>query len=398
MRSNPTPRRSRALLAGGAGALALSMALAGCASAGDATVAADDDGPIVIGMSAPIAAAIGAFGQPAVDGAQLAVDEINAAGGIDGRDLELVVEDNACNATDGQTAVESLIEQDVVAIIGGLCSDATLPALTVVQRSEIPLLVDLASNPSITAEAGVGGNEWVFRWAPSDDITAQTAVEYLDSLGGYDEIAVIADDGAFGQGGAEAIEAKADELGITVLSTDLVNLETPDFSSVVARVSQSEPDAVVVWLNASATIGSFYEAYAASDLKSVPLAGQLDMTQSAIADNELFGYNSASYSASIESEGNSAYLAAWEGAGFDVANAYVGWDGYQSVQILASVLEDAPGIDPASIKDTLTGYTYGPMIVGGEEITFDDHNQAYPNLVIEQFTGSDVEPVTFEGN
>jgi branched-chain amino acid transport system substrate-binding protein len=384
-------RRAPAIVGATFAIAATVVALAGC-SAAEPT--ATEPETITIGLSQPTAAAVGAFGVAAVNGAQLAVDEINEAGGIDGKQIELLVEDNACNATDGATAAEKLIEDGAIALIGALCSDATLPVLSIAERSEVPLLVDLASNPAITEETGEDGNNWVFRWAPSDSVTAATAIDSLASLGGFETIAVIADDGSFGQGGAEAIEAAAGENGIEVLSTDLVNLDSPDYSSIIARVALAQPDAVVLWLNSSTTIASFYEAYATSSLKDVPLAGQLDMTQPAIAANGLSGYNSASYSADVDTEENVAYLAAWEAAGYDLANAYVGWDGYQSIQILAAAIADAEELTSTGIRDALKGLTYSPMIIGGS-ISFDEKNQAHPSVVIEKFTGADVEATVF---
>jgi ABC-type branched-subunit amino acid transport system substrate-binding protein len=141
--------------------------------------------PIGIGLFQPLAAAIGGFGWPAVNGARLAVDQINAGGGINGRMLELLVQDNGCTTTDGANAVQKLLSEDrrPVALIGGLCSDSTLAALPIAERNQIPLLVDLASNPSITEQSGIGGNQWAFHWAPNDIITAQAAIEFLVKLG-----------------------------------------------------------------------------------------------------------------------------------------------------------------------------------------------------------------------
>jgi branched-chain amino acid transport system substrate-binding protein len=388
-----TPRRRQRAVAGVGLTVIAALALAGCAG-GSTVGASDEPETITIGLSQPTAAAVGAFGQPAVDGAQLAVDELNAAGGIDGKQIELLVEDNGCNATDGASAAEKLIEDGAIAIIGGLCSDATLPVLSIAERSEVPLLVDLASNPAITESTGPDGNNWVFRWGASDDVTATTAVQSLVELGGYDSIAVIADDGAFGQGGAEAISAAAEENDIEVLSTDLVNLDAPDYAPIIARIAGEQPDAVVLWLNSATTVGSFFEAYAASSLKDVTLAGQLDMTQPAIAANGLHGYNSALYSADVDTAENVAYLKAWEDAGFDVANAYVGWDGYQSVQILAAAIAEADELTPTGVRDALAALEYSPLILGGT-LTFDDHNQGHPSTVIEKFNGADVEATVF---
>lgn len=351
--------------------------------------------PITIGLFQPVAAAIGGMGLPAVDGAQLAVNEINAAGGINDRMLELVVQDNACSSTDGANAVQALLSGDPrpVALIGGLCSDPTLAALPIAQRNEIPLLVDLASNPSITDQAGVGGNEWVFHWAPNDVMTAQSAVDFLVQLGTIESIAIVASDDSFGRGGLDALTEAAQANSLTVVSSDAVNLASVDFAPIIARVKASEPDAVALWMNAGPMVGSFYEQYGGAGMAGIPLVGQLDLNQPAIAEFDLSGFNSAAYDFNIDTPENAAFTAAWTAAGHDASTSYVGWDGYQSVLILAAAMREAATLDPHGIRDALDSLHYTPTIVGGT-ITFDDNNQASDNIVVSKFQGGAIESVT----
>ncbi|MFF5179781.1 ABC transporter substrate-binding protein [Micromonospora sp. NPDC000316] len=379
-----TSRSGRLRLGGAAAASVLLLAIAAC---GGSDSDASSDGPIRIGLFTPLAAAVGGFGQPAADGAKLAVSEINAAGGIDGRQVELAVQDNGCTSTNGASAVESLLGDDPVAIIGGLCSDSTLAALPLVERAGVPLLIDLASNPEITKQAGEDGNKWIFRWGPNDDVTAVSAVTNLAQLGTVRTIALVTSDDSFGQGGRTAITDAAKNAGITIVSDDAMNLNDPDFAAVVARIGTKKPDAVVLWLNSGSQVANFYQQYGAAGLQSVPIAGQLDMAQLSSSTKALKGYNSAAYSASVDTPQNQAYLKAWEANGGTTANAYVGWDGYQSVQILAAALRAADEISPKGVREALKNLTYSPTIVGGT-IKFDQNHQAHDKIVVEEFSES----------
>jgi branched-chain amino acid transport system substrate-binding protein len=350
---------------------------------------------ITIGLFLPLGAAVGGFGLSAVDGAELAVEQINAAGGIDGHSLELLVQDNGCNTSDGANAVQKLLSEEPkpVALIGGLCSDSTLAALPIAKRHRIPLLVDLASNPSITEQSGIGGNEWAFHWAPNDTMTAQSAIDFLIQLGSIRSIAVIASDDSFGRGGLAALTKAAQAAGISVVSSDAVNLASADFAPIIARAKTHQPDALALWINAGPAVASFYEQYGSAGMAGIPLVGQLDQNQPAIAEYGLIGYNSAAYDFRIDTPENRAFTAAWLAAGHDVSSSYVGWDGYQSVLILAAAIGQAATLDAAGIRDALETLIYTPSIVGGT-ISFDDHHQAYDNVVVSAFNGAVVESVT----
>src|SRR5690606_31592179 len=112
-------------LAAAVGAIVLA---AGCSSgltADGGGEAGSGDGPIKLGMLAPFSGSESAFGDYMKNGAQLAVDEINADGGIDGRQVELIVEDDACDATTAVAGANKLVTSGVVASVGGYCSGAT---------------------------------------------------------------------------------------------------------------------------------------------------------------------------------------------------------------------------------------------------------------------------------
>ena len=125
--------------------------------------------PIVIGVSTPQTGVAAVASEWEMWGVNLAVEEINAAGGLlGGRKLELMVLDNKCNPSEAVNVANKLVEAKVVAIEGAHCSSAHLASMKIVADAKIPMITGIASNPQITALAGPGRNEYSFRISPSD--------------------------------------------------------------------------------------------------------------------------------------------------------------------------------------------------------------------------------------
>jgi branched-chain amino acid transport system substrate-binding protein len=370
------------LLAAGA------LGVAACGSSSDDSSSSDGDatGPIAVGFTTPLAASVGGLGAPAAEGLKIAAKEINARGGVKGRQLKLDIQDNSCTASGGVTAVQKLLsaKPQPVAVLGGFCSDSTLAAAPIVQRAQVPLLVDGASNPKITEQAGAGGNPWVFRWVPNDNQTASATIGNLAKTPGIKKIAIVADNLAYGRGGSDALAAAAKAKGLQVLSKDLVDLNSPDFASIIARLQNEKPDAVALWLTQAKT---FYDQYGQSGLRRVPLAGQIDLTQKAIKRYNLTGFNTYQYSPGTDTPENKAFLTKWKAAGQDVSVAYIGFMGYEGLLVLADALQKADDVSPSGVKDALTKLDYGPTLNGGR-IRFDDHHQAFDNIATIAFSGT----------
>ena len=107
--------------------------------------------PIVVGLTTPVTGGAASFALPERQGVEMAVDEINKAGGVLGRPIRLVVADNRCNPTEGVQTANRLINEDkAVVLLGAFCSSVSLAIMPVVRRSEVPLVIDVSTAPSIT--------------------------------------------------------------------------------------------------------------------------------------------------------------------------------------------------------------------------------------------------------
>ncbi len=156
--------------------IGLSLLLTGCG-----LVSSNE--PIKIGAIAALTGDAAGYGQMAQNVTNLFQEEINAAGGINGRRLEIIWEDDKCNPGDASKAVQKLINMDKVSIIlGSVCSGATLGAAPITERNEVILMANLASSPEIT-KAG----DFVFRTFPSDSsqgkIIGEEANKHFKKIG-----------------------------------------------------------------------------------------------------------------------------------------------------------------------------------------------------------------------
>jgi ABC-type branched-subunit amino acid transport system substrate-binding protein len=119
---------------------------------------------IKIGVPAPLSGSSANAGTDIVNGAKLAAARINAAGGVLGKQIELVPEGDACDAQTAVQAAQKLVDAGVVAVAGGYCSSAALPESTTFHRAEIPYVLDASTNPQLT-EMGYARGAAHFRGA-----------------------------------------------------------------------------------------------------------------------------------------------------------------------------------------------------------------------------------------
>ncbi|MBM7830214.1 branched-chain amino acid transport system substrate-binding protein [Agromyces cerinus] len=235
-----TRRRKRLLhVAAAAGVLALT---AGCSSglAGGGSESAAD-GPIKIGMLAPFSGSESAFGEYMQNGAQLAVNEINADGGVLGRDLELLVEDDACDATTAVSGANKLVTDGIVASVGGYCSGATLPTLPIFDEAGIPMVIPAANSNELVDQSLPG----VFLINGTGDQQAQAAVTYAKQIGATN-VAVVDDATSYSADLAGAFTEQATAAGLDVVVSETITPGENDYSAVATTLATEKP-ALVYW-------------------------------------------------------------------------------------------------------------------------------------------------------
>src|SRR5882757_11191450 len=167
------------------------IALAAAVLAGLAIAAPARAQSIVIGVSTPSTGPAAVASEWERWGIELAVEEINGAGGLLGRKIEVMVLDNKCNPSEGVNVANKLVEAKVVAIEGAHCSSAHLASMKIIADAKIPMITGIASNPQITDLAGPGRNEYSFRISPSDSAMMDALGIYLGAKKLFKTVAII---------------------------------------------------------------------------------------------------------------------------------------------------------------------------------------------------------------
>jgi branched-chain amino acid transport system substrate-binding protein len=201
--------------------------------------------PIKIGVVLSDSGSAEPLGQPERKAIQLFVDELNAAGGIDGHPVEVIIKDDQSDPNVALDATVELIEQeDVVAVIGTSTTGATLSMKQEATNQEIPQ-VCMAAGVIITEE----DIEWIFRTPPTSNEAGGNALAYISDVLGLSRIALLYDTNAFGTDGKNTIEALAPEYGLEVVAS--VGYQTDDtaeaMDTYLTNIQASDPEIVVVW-------------------------------------------------------------------------------------------------------------------------------------------------------
>ncbi|MFI8089694.1 branched-chain amino acid ABC transporter substrate-binding protein [Streptomyces sp. NPDC086080] len=223
-----------------AAAMALGLTLAACGgSLTEDGSGKDDSGPIKLGMLTPLTGSSAAIGPYMKGGAQLAVDEINAEGGIDGRKLTLTVEDEACDPKTAAAGAAKLVSAGVSVSVGGYCSSATLPTLSIFDKAHIPMIIPAANSADLLAEQ----RRNVFLINGTGIQQAKAAADFIKAEKSK-SVALVDDNTSYSTDIAKRTEAELGLLDIKVADMQSVTAGESDYSGAVNAVLDSKADFV----------------------------------------------------------------------------------------------------------------------------------------------------------
>ncbi len=237
--SRPTTRARTAALAA-----VLALALAGCSESADSggdAAATDESGPITIGAVLDITGAGASLGVPERQTLELLAGQLAAEGGIDGREVELIIEDNQSTEDGAAQAMNKLVNQDQVDIVLG--ASRTGPSLAmrpIAEQSQVPM-ISLAANAAI-----VDGSEWVFKSAQNDRVVIERMIEYMADQG-WTTIGLARDASGFGEGVQEIFDEVGKDAGISVVAVERFAPDATDFTAQMVNLRNAAADVNVIW-------------------------------------------------------------------------------------------------------------------------------------------------------
>ncbi len=198
---------------------------------------------IKLGVAGAHSGDLASYGLPSVKAAELVVKEINARGGILGKKVVLLIEDDACKPELGSNVATKLISEGVDVVMGHICSGSTKAALAIYKDANIICMSPSATNPPLTQS---GDYPNFYRTIASDDAQAKLEVDYALDVLKVKKIAVIHDKGDYGKGLAEFAKKYIEDSGKgKVVLFEGVTPGAVDYSAVVQKIKRSKAEAVI---------------------------------------------------------------------------------------------------------------------------------------------------------
>jgi branched-chain amino acid transport system substrate-binding protein len=201
-----------------------------------------DTGDVVVGFYGSLTGDGASFGQSSKDGAEMAVEEVNASGGVlEGRKIRLLIEDDQSKPEEASNAVTKLITQDkVIAVIGEVASRRTLAAAPVAQKYQIPMITPASTNEKVT-EVG----DYIFRVCFIDPFQGEVIAKFAYTDLKARRVAILKDiQQDYSVGLADAVTRTFTAMGGQVLDTVSYSSGDSDFKAALTKIRSTEPDAV----------------------------------------------------------------------------------------------------------------------------------------------------------
>ncbi|XKG37876.1 branched-chain amino acid ABC transporter substrate-binding protein [Marinobacter sp.] len=194
---------------------------------------------IKVGIAGPKTGPVAQYGDMQFSGARMAIERINADGGVMGVKLDAVEVDDVCDPKQAVTVANRLVNEGVRFVVGHLCSSSTQPASDIYEDEGILMITPASTSPEITTR----GYELVFRTIGLDSMQGPVAGKYLASLN-PGSVAVIHDKQQYGEGIATAVRDTLKEAGVEVPMFEGITAGDKDFSSLVTKLKEADVDYV----------------------------------------------------------------------------------------------------------------------------------------------------------
>lgn len=376
-------------------ALAFSL-MAGTALAADT---------IKIGVNEPLTGAFAASGTYVVNGAKIAADEINAKGGVLGKKIELVIEDNKSNPTEAAAVAEKLITSDKVPVMmGAWGSSLTLATMPKLEEYSVPMLVETSSSGKITTS----GNPFIFRISPPSAVEAE-AFEPIAKKLGLKKVDFLVINNDWGRGAAADFSKMLKANGVEVGLVETMDQSAQDMSAQLAKLKASDADTIMV-TSAVDQLTLLFKQMAALGLKKriITTGGSQNPDQiiaqaGTAADGTMHLTTFLPWfpDKTPNPQATAYFLAEWKKRGFDFAGATESFRGYDGIRTVAAAIAAGGGTDPASIQKGFWKVDFmglnGPIKFEKSGPAGKESGQSKPNVYLIEISGGKVSQVQLGG-
>jgi branched-chain amino acid transport system substrate-binding protein len=366
------------------------LAIAGIvALAATGAFAAD---PIKIGVDGPFTGGSSSMGVSMRDGVRLAAEEINKAGGVLGRQIQLVErDDEAKNERGVQIAQEFINKEKVVATVGYINTGVALASQRFFQDAKIPVINNVATGSIITRQFDKDPENYVFRNAAHDSIQAPMIVEEAVTRRGFKKVAILADSTNYGQLGREDLEKALKAKGITPVAVEKFNIKDVDMTAQLLKAKEAGAEAILTY-----GIGPELAQIANGMTKlgwKVPMVGSWTLAMANFIDNAGPGGDGARMPQTFIQEPTTpkrkafieSFLAKFKPKNNRMDSPVSAAQGYDSIYLLAAAIKQANSTEGPKIKaalEDLSTPVEGVVTTYNKPFSKTDHDAITANIPV----------------
>lgn len=339
---------------------------------------------IRIGFQAPLTGPAASDGKTALHGAELAVEQINAAGGVLGRKLELVVADDQTQPAQAVPLANKFIGEGIKAVVSGSYSGPTRAAAGVFQGAKVPYISAYAIHPDITRS----GN-YVFRTSFTGEVQGKAAAKLMADVMKKKRVTLVSLNNDFGQSLAAGIKEVAGKLGLTIVSEYNYGMGDRQFGSLVASVKKDNPEVIYVsgyFFNGGPLVAQLRAAGITAPI--VGTEGFDTMNFISIAKDAAEGVIvTTSLDRDSTNPAMKKFIEDYKRK-YNVGAEMVAASTHTAVNILADAIRRAGGVDDAAkLRDAIAATKEFPSAAGS--ITFNAAREVYKAAQIQVVKGGD---------
>ena len=203
---------------------------------------------IAVATAGPITGQYASFGEQMKRGAEQAVADLNAAGGVLGKKLRLEVGDDACDPKQARAVAEDLVSKGVIFVAGHFCSSSSIPASEVYAEADVLQMTPASTNPALTEGAAEKGWKNVFRTCGRDDAQGLVAGKYIAEKYAGKNVAIIHDKSTYGKGIADETKKAMNAAGLQETMYEAINQGDKDYSALVSKMKAGNIDVIYAGL------------------------------------------------------------------------------------------------------------------------------------------------------
>ena len=348
--------------------------------------------PIKIGVSGPYTGGSSSMGVSMRDGVKLAVDEINKAGGVIGRQLQIVErDDEAKNERGVQIAQELINKEKVAATVGFINTGVSLASQRFYQEAKIPVINNVATGSLITHQFDDQAENYIFRNAAHDSIQAPMIVEEAVTRRKFKKIAILSDSTNYGQLGRADLEKALEQKGVKAVAVEKFNIKDVDMTAQLLKAKEAGAEAILTY-----GIGPELAQIANGMTKlgwKVPLIGSWTLSMANYIDNAGPGGEGARMPETFIQEPTTPkrqsfiinYLKTFNPKNARIDSPVSAAQGYDSIYLLAAAIKQANSTDGPKIRaalEDLKAPVEGVVTTYNKPFTAKDHEAITANIPV----------------